>query len=491
MQPKITASILYDLMQCPHRPYLDIYGDHSKCDPVNPFVQLLWKKGTLYEREVIAALGLPFVDISKYPESEREAQTADAIAGHAPLIYRGRIGVDDLLGEPDLLRLQGDGYVAGDIKSGAGEEGDDEDAKLKKHYAVQLALYTDILEKIGKSGGRAPFVWDIHGDEVVYPLDEPQGKRDPFTMWGIYQNALGLARDIVAQRTATLPAFSSKCKLCHWYSSCVAELERLGDLTLLPELGRAKRDVMIETIPTLAELCEVDVSRFVNGKKTAFKGIGPDTLIKFQNRARLVKANDGKPYLREPVVLPNCGFELFFDIEVDPMRDLCYLHGFVERKNGDSKSERYIAFFADGLDLTAEARAFKAAFNYVKTIGQCAVYHYGNFEKQWWEKLQSRHPDVCSPAEIEALFDRSRTVDLYLHVVKPATEWPTRDHSIKTLASFLGFKWRDTHPSGAASIEWFDRWANGDVEMKQRILDYNEDDCIATRVLLDGIRAMV
>jgi len=26
--------------------------------------------------------------------------------------------------------------------------------------------------------------------------------------------------------------------------------------------------------------------------------------------------------------------------------------------------------------------------------------------------------------------------------------------------------------------------------MRQRILDYNEDDCRATRVLLDGIRAL-
>ena len=30
----------------------------------------------------------------------------------------------------------------------------------------------------------------------------------------------------------------------------------------------------------------------------------------------------------------------------------------------------------------------------------------------------------------------------------------------------------------------------GYVVMRQRILDYNEDDCRATRVLLDGIRAL-
>jgi RNase_H superfamily len=72
-----------------------------------------------------------------------------------------------------------------------------------------------------------------------------------------------------------------------------------------------------------------------------------------------------------------------------------------------------------------------------------------------------------------------------------ATERPTRDYSIKTLAEYLGFEWRDAHPSGAASIEWHDRRAEtGDPAIKQRILDYNEDDCRATRVLLDGIREM-
>jgi predicted RecB family nuclease len=44
-------------------------------------------------------------------------------------------------------------------------------------------------------------------------------------------------------------------------------------------------------------------------------------------------------------------------------------------------------------------------------------------------------------------------VDLYLDVVRSETEWPTYDYSIKTLATYLNFKWRDKEPSGAASIE--------------------------------------
>jgi hypothetical protein len=43
--------------------------------------------------------------------------------------------------------------------------------------------------------------------------------------------------------------------------------------------------------------------------------------------------------------LPVAELELFFDIEVDPMRDLCYLHGIVERKKGDNSTESYKWFF--------------------------------------------------------------------------------------------------------------------------------------------------
>jgi predicted RecB family nuclease len=80
---------------------------------------------------------------------------------------------------------------------------------------------------------------------------------------------------------------------------------------------------------------------------------------------------------------------------------------------------------------------------------------------------------------VEALFAVPRSFDLYFDAVK-RSEWPTMDYSVKTLAKFCGFKWRDTDPSGAASIQWFDEWVNTrEPSIKQRILDYNEDDCVA------------
>jgi len=482
--------MLYDLVQCPHRLTLDLRGDQGQRDTPNPFVQMLWKRGTLYEDEIVANLKEPFLDLSAWAGTDLELRTAQAIERKEPLIYGGRIAADNLVGEPDLLRLRGDKYIAADIKSGSGYEGDEDDGKLKKHYAVQLALYTDILERKGLSADRTPYILDIHGDEVTYRLDEPVGTRNPITMWAFYKQALATAEKIAAAETETLPASSAKCGLCHWYSACLEDLKNRDDLTLIPELGRPKRDAMYHAVPTMGDLAAADLSIFANGKKSIFKGIGLETIDKFQRRARLIKEN-GKPYLTAPVNLPVSEVELFFDIEVDPMRDFCYLHGFVERRQGDSSNERYHAFFADATDGALEEKAFRQAVEFIRERSPCAVYYYSKYERTWWRKLQQRYPTVCSADEINDLFDPQRSVDLYLDVVKCSTEWPTSDHSIKTLAKYLGFDWRDTHPSGAASIEWFDRWINEqNPEMRQRILGYNEDDCRATRVLLDGIRSL-
>lgn len=158
----ITASMLYDLVNCPHRVSMDLFADPAERDRVSPFVQLLWERGAAHEDSVIAGLGQQFLDLSAYGGEEKEHRTRDAMSRGEPLIYGGRISASDLLGDPDLLRKEVGGYVAGDIKSGAGEEGADDEGegKPKKIYAVQLALYTDILEQLSRPAGRRAFVWD-------------------------------------------------------------------------------------------------------------------------------------------------------------------------------------------------------------------------------------------------------------------------------------------------------------------------------------------
>jgi hypothetical protein len=104
METSITASMLYDLVQCPHRVTMDLFEDFSNRDPIIPFVQLLWEKGNAFEKEVIEELQVPFVNLRPFSDQEREQMTREAMSRGDTLIYGGRIRADNLLGESDFLR---------------------------------------------------------------------------------------------------------------------------------------------------------------------------------------------------------------------------------------------------------------------------------------------------------------------------------------------------------------------------------------------------
>jgi hypothetical protein len=113
--------MLYSFIQCPHRVTADLFFDRSKKLDESPFVQLLWERGHAFEKETITNVGFSYTDLSGLEGQEKEKATIEAMQRKDSFIYAGRIASHDLIGEPDLLKLQDDTYVPIDIKSGAGE----------------------------------------------------------------------------------------------------------------------------------------------------------------------------------------------------------------------------------------------------------------------------------------------------------------------------------------------------------------------------------
>jgi predicted RecB family nuclease len=61
---------------------------------------------------------------------------------------------------------------------------------------------------------------------------------------------------------------------------------------------------------------------------------------------------------------------------------------------------------------------------------------------------------------------------------------------LKQLAGSAGFEWRDVNPSGEASMLWYEVATDATPDAlasRQRILEYNEDDCRATKALRDWL----
>jgi len=489
----ITASILHSYLRCPHRVALDAFGDSSKRDPVDDFVELLWERGNAFEGQVVEGIAEPFINLKDLDNIERERLTRQAVEAQEPLVYGGRIVVDDMIGEPDVLRFDGQGYVAGDIKSGAGVEGgsEDDDGKPKRHYAVQLAFYTDLLQRLGLSGSTLPFIWDVHGEEVPYDLAASRGPRTPGTMWDEYVQVHREVRAILSNELATRPACASECKLCHWRTHCRAEVKVLDDLSLVPGVGRKTRDKLLPFVSTVGTLATADDGE-LDVIVASVERLGHTMLGRFHARARLQKKPGARPYLTEPVMLPPKDRELFFDVETDPMRDVCYLHGFVQRLGGDRSTEKYTAFMAGSPDESEEQRAFAEAWEYVQSFEPTAMFVYSSYEKTTWRHLAERYPNIASTEDVDEIFSSPWCFDLYYGLAYSKSVWPTHTLSIKDLAVFLGFCWRDPEPSGAASIKWYHDWCKtNDENVRRRILEYNEDDCVAMRWLADAAREFV
>ncbi len=494
----ITASKLYDYIQCPHKVWRDAHGPQDEKEKeANPFVEMLWEKGVAHEKEVVQELG-SFVDLGVGSFDERFEKTLEEIKKETPLIYQGVLKFNNHLGIPDLLKKMPDGkYIPIDIKSGRGFEGVDEEngeeGRPKKHYAVQLCFYVELLKNLEIPNTGEGKIIDIDKNEVLYDLSQPMGKRTLMTWWEFYEQTKNNVQILLENKDQNKPAMSGKCKLCPWYESCKKWCQENEDLSGIFYVGRSQRDMINQElgISRVAEATDLDVDDLMGQKKkdkNFLKGVGKSTLEKLVRRSTILSKTK-QPVLYKDIDFPKVSYELFFDIEDDPTQEFVYMHGVYERSE---KKERFLDFTAKEKTEEAEKQAWAEFWQYIKSLPKddFAVYYYSQHEKTTYKKMQKQYPEVISEEEVEGFFANPNVIDLY-KIVQKYTDWPLSSYSLKDIAQYLGFSWRDETPSGALSIQWFNEYLKTkDEKIVERILLYNEDDCKATMVLKDGIEGL-
>lgn len=501
MDQSISATKLYDHCKCPHKVYNDAFVDHSLRDPIGEFTKLLWEKGVTHEENIMKDFP-DFLDLSFGSWTQREEKTKQALKNGAEVIYQGVIKYGNLFGIPDLLIKNNDQtYVPVDIKSGRGLEGGDdiEPGVLREHYAMGLAVYLDILNNMGYSNNKMGYIYDVDMDKVLYPLDTPIKMKTRETYWERYLLRKKEIQDIFDGKIKTTPALGGMCKQCPWYSLCKKEILLKDDLTKIFYMGRRDRDIINRDlkISTVKELAKIDIKKVLAIKEAQnifandsfLRGIGKTALESYVRRAKVYQSDSQDPEIYSQFDFPEKKYELFFDIEDDPMQDFIYLHGVLERHNG---KEKYHAFVAKELNPESEKNAWAEFWNYIKSLPEndFVIYFYGTHEPTAYKRLQEKYPTVVMPHYMEEVFSKKskKTIDLYSDVICRCTEWPLHSYSVKNIAMFLGFFWRDKNPSGADSIEWFNSYTSSkDQKILDRILEYNEDDCKAMLVIKDRL----
>lgn len=479
----ITGSMLADLVACERRVHHDIHTDPDLRDPVNEFVEMLWRSGSRHEKEILTGFGDRLTDLRQVPVAERMAATMAAMTASAPLIAGGRLESGDRVGMPDLLVLVDGVYRAGDVKGGTPFAPNGKD--LKPAYAAQVGFYAFMLADEDLGVGDRVFVIGDDGELVWFDVEAAS----PSGGMSIAQRAMGLetaARGIRDGHYTATPAACAACGLCVWKTVCKAELAASDDLTLIAGLGRSARSVIAPLATSVSSLAALPL-----GDVPKVKGIGSQRIDAFIERARAMRTPGASAYATRPLGLVRRHHEFHLDLETDPTdRGLCYLHGIRERTGfGDQVQERYVHFLAEG--HAQERDAFAAAISFLESDPEALITTYSAFERSTYRQLQRRYPEVASEEQVDALFAAPRGIDLYFDAVLPATVWPLGSMGLKSIARYLGFDWSDVGAGGAASIAWFVEWTKTrDPALLERILTYNAEDCEASQVVFDGLIAL-
>ena len=488
----LTASKLQDYLVCPHRVWRDEFGPRKEKErKANPFVELLWYRGVRREREVIKNISSDkYLDLDTGEHwKERFKKTLRAVEQGESLIYQGVLHFENMIGIPDLLQRTAEGdYIPIDIKSARGcKTVGDDTQKLKERYVVQLCLYVELLQKLGLASHNHGYIYDIDDKLVLYDSIQPIGKRNRKSWQAFYLETKKEVWELMNGRQSNRPALTGDCALCPWSKSCARWCEETNDLTNIFCLGRSKRKVLNQDlgVATVKEAGNINVERGIREKQLRpnhLYRIGEKTLTAIKRRSNVLTQKSG-PLVYKRYCLPTAKYELFFDIEDDPTQGFVYLHGFYEHT---PKGDRFVCFTAKEHNQPSEKTAFKEALDYIFSFPseEVGLYYYSRHEEAVYKKLRQMYPDVVNEEEIEELFGRKNSVDLYGDIICKSIDWPLSSYSLKDIASYLGFKWRDKSPSGAESILWYNEYLQSkEKEVLQRIIDYNEDDCRATMVV--------
>jgi predicted RecB family nuclease len=199
----------------------------------------------------------------------------------------------------------------------------------------------------------------------------------------------------------------------------------------------------------------------------------PPAIHKIELQALAIRT--GKIYIQELPTFSRQTTELFLDVESVPDQDFHYLLGLLICEEA---SICYIPFWAN--DFDTEIVMWQAFYAVINQYPNVPIYHYGSYEPRIISKLAKRYF-----TDIGDLNRRMVNVNKYVY---GKVYFPVYSNRLKDVGRFVGASWRDPNASGIQSIVWRYKWdASHDDQYKVMLLEYNEEDCRALKLLVDEL----
>lgn len=487
---RLTASDIVSLYR-PEPCQLRVYLREHHIPEAEPsaYDEIIERLGRLHEQSHLASLGT-YEDISRDDEPEQQAaRTLEAIRTCLPVIYQGEFRVPttlggtsvEVVGRPDYLIFDGDGYVIRDSKLSRKV-----DADHHEEIALQVQLYGWLYEC---AVGVAAKQLEVHtgiGAIVEVPYDGGAA-------------ALAKLEEVLTLKQMTSEPYEpvgwSKCKAgCGYVDRCWQQAEARQDVALVMDVDQGlARQLHADGITTFQQLVSsFDMQRLSELKRPVGgvqKRVGKKAESILLNAEVLISRTER---ILAPSMIPTHGNFVMFDLEgMPPSQDeleKVYLWGMqVYGKNPGEYLGVTAGFGADG-DREGWEKFLEAADKIFAEHGDIPFVHWHHYERVHIDMYVQR----CGDRAGIAARVLGNLLDL-LPITKNSIALPLPSYSLKEVEKHVGFKRTQTEYGGSWSMAQFILATETDDENERNarmdeILKYNQEDLEATWAVFDWLR---
>lgn len=468
--------VLLDYKRCNRRPFLDFYGDPKEQEAQREFLLKLREENKKQIWDVVGSTSYREPETPLKDWYRRGKETLEMMEQGVDCILEGILWQTGLAGwnitfpipepvtllaTPTLLVKQPGNSIFGDwqyepvsIKLGR---------RPKPEYKVVAAFQAKLLSLIQGTESNDPRI-------ILKSRSESQIH---LSIWiSRMEEVLNAVLSMLISRQEPEVFISrQRCSLCQWQGFCYDVAQEIEHLSLLPGVTPSRYEVLKALgLTSLEKLAYGDSNLLV-------QELGQDIALGLQQQANstlhqrpLLKSSSSQSILK---TIPSASREIYFDIEAEPERNLDYLLGILI-VDYQQETETFYPLVAESPEQ--EAQVWEKFLELVFLDPSAPIYHYSKYEAETIKRLASLY-QTSKKQEQQLL---KRLVDLHDRVTRFLI-LPTENYSLKTIAQWLGFQWRESQASGEQCVCWYDQWLKTrDRALLDAIIRYNEDDCRAT-----------
>ncbi|MBI4849936.1 MAG: TM0106 family RecB-like putative nuclease [Nitrospirae bacterium] len=339
--------------------------------------------------------------------------------------------------------------------------------KISKQHKLLLAFYGAALgheQKIEPANGRIIFGDNLSSTKVQ--------------LASLIKTVRKIEKEItnmIDKQTAPPLRLNDHCKICEFQEICYAAAKEKDDLSLLKGLSGKEIDQLNKRgVFTVTQYSYTFRPR--RAKKVASRQI-----LKHYHSLNALAIRTQTIYIAGKPELPAATTRVYLDVEGIPDENYYYLIGLII---DDGKNVFSHAFWAN--DKTGEKIIWGSFLEKMEALKDFVLFHYGSYETKFLKLMSAQYGG--SSELLKKITLRSFNV---LSAIYGKIYFPTYSNGLKSIASFMGFRWSDHNASGFMSLLWRQQWETSDNDiLKQKLITYNHEDCQSLRTVVDYLEGL-